>query len=158
MNLVHALLGEHGTLKHQIEALRLAAPGYTPEQLRAAALALGDAIESHAEIEDELLLDPMAGDESVPRGPVEAMRAEHERIAELLDRVVLPEGAPGSGDPRRALDQLAETVIHHFAHEENVLFPIAAQRLGEAALAALGARWAERRHVALRLTAPNARG
>ena len=154
MNLVHALLGEHGTLKHQIGALRLAAPGYTPEQLRAAALALGDAIESHAEIEDELLLDPMARDESVPRGPVDAMRAEHERIAALLDRVVLPEGAPGAGDPRRALDQLAETVLHHFAHEENVLFPIAVGRLDAAALEELGARWAERRRVVLRVPTP----
>ena len=70
-----------------------------------------------------------------------------------MDLVVLPEGAPGAGAPRRALDRLAETVIHHFAHEENVLFPIAEQRLDASALAALGTRWAECRRVVLRAPA-----
>jgi hypothetical protein len=50
--------------------------------------------------------------------------------------------------------RLIELVRHHFDHEENVLFPIAATLLEEQRLAELGATWAERRGVELRTISP----
>jgi iron-sulfur cluster repair protein YtfE (RIC family) len=153
MDILFALLGEHGVLKHQMAALRLAAPGFTDEQLRAAALVLAEAVETHAAIEDELLFTALDGCAALPAGPLAAMREEHRRIEELLSRVLAPPGArapSGAGAPEsreRSLLRLLETLLHHFAHEEHVLFPLAGRGLGAESREALGARWAQRRSV-----------
>lgn len=147
MNLLHALLGEHGPLRHQLDALRLAAPRLADGELRAAVLVTAEAVESHARLEDELLFDALAASGAMPPGPVEAMRAEHEAIVALLGQLLAPADTPGRPDPQRTVLRLVETVRHHFAHEEHVLFPLAAQHLGAARLEALGAEWAERRAV-----------
>jgi hemerythrin-like domain-containing protein len=47
-----------------------------------------------------------------------------------------------------------ELVRHHFDHEENVLFPIAATLLDEESLAELAATWAERRGVEIKTLMP----
>ncbi|HLF57123.1 MAG TPA: hemerythrin domain-containing protein [Thermoanaerobaculia bacterium] len=149
MNLLFALLGEHGPLHRQLEVLRLTAPRYSDSELRAATFALAEAIESHAALEDELLFAPLAASGAMPPGPVEAMRAEHRQIETLLGQLLAPAGEPGRPDPQRTALRLVETVRHHFAHEENVLFPLAAGTLEPARLEALGALWAERRGVDL---------
>jgi hemerythrin-like domain-containing protein len=154
MNILHALLGEHGPLRHQLDALRLVAPGLDDGKLRAATRGLAEAVESHAELEDELLFDPLSADRRMPGGPVDAMRAEHREIETLLGQVLAPPATPGRPDPQRTVARLIELVRHHFDHEENVLFPIAATLLEEQRLAELGATWAERRGVELRTISP----
>ena len=149
MNILHALLGEHGPLRHQLEALKLAAPRLGDAELRAAVLVTAEAVESHARIEDELLFDALAASGQMPAGPVEAMRAEHAQIVTLLGQLLAPADTPGRPDPQRTVLRLVETVRHHFAHEENVLFPLAGRSLDAARLAALGAEWAARRGVGL---------
>lgn len=146
MNIVAALLGEHGPLLHQVAAFRQAAAGWSPNELRAAAQVLAEAIGSHATVEDELLFEPLATSGKLPSGPVEAMRAEHEQIEDLLAFLSSPpeEGGP---DRQRAVQRLAETLRHHFAHEEHALFPMAVRFLDAARLEELGAAWAERRNV-----------
>jgi hemerythrin-like domain-containing protein len=150
MNLLHALLGEHAPLRHQLEALKLAAPRFGDAELRAAVLLVAEAVESHARLEDELLFDALAASGAMPRGPVEGMRAEHDQIVSLLGQLLAPADTPGRPDPQRTVLRLVETVRHHFAHEENVLFPLAAEHLGAARLEALGAEWAGRRAVEIR--------
>lgn len=147
MNLLPLLLGEHGPLRHLVRTLELAAPRMGDDELRAATLEVADAIESHAHLEDELLFDPLAASGRLPPGPVEAMRAEHRQIESYLGQILAPASTPGRPDPQRTVLRLAETVRHHFDHEENVLFPIAAGALDAARLDALGASWAERRKV-----------
>jgi len=150
MNLLFALLGEHGPLRHQLRTLALVAPRLGDAELRAASLALTEAIESHAKIEDELLFDPLAASGALPAGPVEAMRAEHRQIETLLGQLLAPADEPGRPDPQRTVLRLVETVKHHFDHEENVLFPLATRALSLACLAELGEAWAERRGVGVR--------
>jgi hemerythrin-like domain-containing protein len=150
MNILYALLGEHGPLRHQLEALRLVAPGLDDDKLRATTLGLAEAIESHAELEDELLFDRLAASERMPPGPIEALRAEHRQIEILLGQVLAPAAAPGRPKPQHTVTRLVELLLHHFEHEEQVLFPIAATLLDGARLDELGAIWAERRGVGIR--------
>lgn len=147
MNLLAALLGEHGPLRHQLRTLGLVAPRMNDAELRAAALTLAEAIGSHAALEDELLFVPLAASGAMPAGPVEAMRAEHDQIESLLGQLLAPADEPGRPDPARTVSRLVTTVGHHFDHEENVLFPLAARALPPARLAELGDAWAERRGV-----------
>jgi len=147
MNLLPLLLGEHGPLRHLLRTLELAAPRLGDDELRAATLVVADAIESHAHLEDELLFDPLEESSRLPPGPVEAMRAEHRQIESLLGQLLAPAAEPGRLDPQRTVLRLAETVRHHFDHEENVLFPLAAGALDGLRLEALGATWAGRRKV-----------
>ena len=150
MNILHALLGEHGPLRHQLSALRKAAPQLDDGQLRAAALSLAEAIETHAQLEDELLFVPLAASAAMPAGPVEAMRAEHQEIEALLGHLMALSGPAKAADPQRILLRLVETVRQHFSHEENVLFPLAASVLSGERLAELAVEWAKRREVVIR--------
>lgn len=147
MNLLPLLLGEHGPLRHLVKTLELAAPRMNEAELHAATLAVADAVESHAHLEDELLFDTLVASGRLPQGPVEAMLAEHREIEKLFGQLLAPAGEPGRPDPQRTVLRLAESVRHHFDHEENVLFPLAAGALGDERLESLGRAWAERRKV-----------
>lgn len=149
MNILHALLGEHGPLRHQLDALRLAAPRLPDNELRAATLGLAQAIESHAHLEDELLFVALAASGRMPAGPVEVMRAEHEEIETLLGQILAPADTPGRPDPQRTVARLVETVRHHFDHEEQVLFRLAVKVLDAERLTGLAQTWAERRGVGI---------
>jgi hemerythrin-like domain-containing protein len=150
MNILHALLGEHGPIRHQLDVLRLQAPQLDDHLLRAAVFGLAEAIESHARIEDELLFDPLATSGRMPTGPVEAMRSEHREIESLFGQVLAPATPTESPDLQRTVARLIELVRHHFDHEEHVLFPFAAAALDETRLDELGRTWGERRSVMLR--------
>ena len=147
MDILSALSGEHGPLRHLLDALRLSSPQLSAGELRAATLLAAEAIESHAKLEDELLFEPLAASGRMPDGPVEAMRAEHARIESLFGQLLAPADEPGRPDPQRTVGLLVETVRHHFSHEENALFPLAAGALGPGLRADLGARWARQRGV-----------
>lgn len=144
MNIVAALLGEHGSLLHLLDTTRLAAPRFDAAQWRTAGLLLAEAIESHAHLEDDLLFSPLEASGRMPSGPVGAMRVEHDQIHQLLDQLATA-SEPDAG--MRALARLADLLRHHFAHEEHALFAIATRVLPEAELQHLGGRWAAHRGV-----------
>jgi hemerythrin-like domain-containing protein len=72
------------------------------------------------------------------------MRMEHQQIEEGLARL------PGMGEvvpARQLLLQVVQVARGHFAKEEQVLYPMAYQALGETVLGELGALWATQREV-----------
>lgn len=146
MRITRALLGEHGVFYAQFDHLEQAVPAAeTLAQVQSQAALLSAAIESHAQLEDELLfttLEPHLGQ----MGPLAVMRMEHDEIERTLAR--LPEV--------QALAEAQSLVLHavqvareHFAKEEQVLCPMAEQVLDANTLAQLGRLWAERRGVSV---------
>lgn len=143
MFITDALLGEHGVFHLLLQHIERALPALesTPAlQNRIAAFAF--ALESHASIEDELLftaLEPHLGAQS---GPLAVMRMEHNQITDLLGKI---ESASELDSARALTKQMIEVTRGHFQKEEQVLFRMARQFLGEDELTALGAKWAHRR-------------
>lgn len=146
MKITDALLGEHGVLYRLLDYCAEEAQDWDDATVRAAAGALAAALKSHAQIEDALLftaLDPFLPPGA---GPVAVMRAEHEEIEGAVERLL---GGVALEEGRALLERIAPLARQHFAKEEQVLFPMAEQRLGAARLEELGARWAEERGVAV---------
>jgi len=147
MLITDALLGEHGVFQLLFQDLERALP--TTESAaaltnRAAPLAFS--LEAHASIEDELLftaLEPHLGAQS---GPLAVMRMEHDQIVTLLGRIA---SAASLEEGRAFVAQMLQVTRSHFQKEEQVLFRMARQFLGEETLSALGAQWAERRKIYL---------
>jgi hemerythrin-like domain-containing protein len=144
MDIVQALLGEHGVLYAQFEYLEETAPGLSLGVLKAQAEMLAAALQSHSSIEDELLfaaLEPVLGAGSPE---LVGMRMMHEEIDRGL------ETCRGAGDERDAQGELLGVVglaRQHFLGEEQAIFPLAHSRLTTASREALGAQWAARRGV-----------
>lgn len=148
MKITDALLGEHGVFYAQFSHLEQVVPQLADLALvQAQGALLTAALETHAHLEEDLLfstLEPHLGQ----GGPLAVMRTEHQQIEEGLARL------PGLGElapARQLLLQVVQVARGHFAKEEQVLYPMAHQALGEAVLAELGARWAERRQVVVGL-------
>lgn len=144
MKITDALLGEHGVFYAQFSHLEQVIPQRADLALvQAQGALLTAALETHAHLEEELLfsaLDPHLGQ----GGPLAVMRMEHQQIEEGLARL------PGLGEralAQQLLLQVVQVARGHFAKEEQVLYPMAQQVLGEAKLVELGASWAERRQV-----------
>jgi iron-sulfur cluster repair protein YtfE (RIC family) len=143
MKLTEALLGEHGVFYAQFGHLERTLPATTTlAEVQAPAALLAAGLATHARLEDELLFTKLD-----PSGPVAVMRREHEQIEGDLSR------AQEVSD----LAQAQQLVLHavqvardHFIKEEEVLFPMAEQTLGEEALRELGTQWARERQVRLR--------
>jgi iron-sulfur cluster repair protein YtfE (RIC family) len=146
MKITDAFLGEHGVFYAQFSHLEQVVPQQRDLALiQAQGALLTAALETHAHLEDELLfsaLEPHFGQ----GGPLAVMRLEHEQIEGGLARL------PGLGDlgqARELLLQVVRVARDHFAKEEQVLYPMAHQALGEAKLAELGALWAAQREVVM---------
>ena len=146
MKITDAFLGEHGVFYAQFRHLEEVVPQLGDlAQIKAQAALLTAALESHAHLEDELLfapLEPHLGQ----GGPLAVMRMEHQQIEEGLGRM------PGLTDAAAAgqlLLQIVAVARGHFAKEEQVLYPMAHQALGEDRLRELGARWAVQREVVI---------
>lgn len=144
MTILDALRGEHGVFYAQFDQLDEMLPAArTADEVRALAALLASGLVSHARLEDALLFDRLAP-AGADRGLLEALAAEHARIAEALEQAQL---AP---DTAIARDQLLEAIAlarDHFAREERMIFPVAGELLDDAAREALGVRWAEYRAV-----------
>ena len=148
MKITDALLGEHGVFYAQFSHLEQVVPQLADLALvQAHGAMLTAALETHAHLEEELLFSAL-GPHLGQGGPLAVMRMEHEQIEEGLARL------PGLGDvapARQLLLQVVQVARGHFAKEERVLYPMAQQALGDATLAALGARWAAQREVVVAL-------
>lgn len=145
MNIVDALLGEHGILYALLEEVDRVLPELeSVDEVRALARVLGAAVQGHAALEDELLFVPLERRLGGRAGPIHGMRTMHEDIDGALERVlsagVLPEA-------RDQVSSVTELLRQHFMAEEEVIFPMAEEVLDEEMLSRLAKEWMERRGV-----------
>lgn len=122
MDLTEALLGEHGVLYALFDRMEvLVAEASDVGALRSGFELLGEALSSHARLEEDLLFSLLA-----QSGPIAVMHSEHElideRIAELYAAKTLPRA-------RAAFAALASVTRDHLAKEEAILFPVAQSTL-----------------------------
>jgi hemerythrin-like domain-containing protein len=144
MKITQALLGEHGVFYAQFEHLEQAvSTAVGTDLVRALAAFLQATLETHAQLEEELLfqtLDPYLGS----MGPLAVMRTEHEEIERTLGQLLQPQDL---NQAQALVQHLLQVAREHFAKEEQVLFPLTEQTLDVEILTRLGAQWAERRGV-----------
>lgn len=146
MLITDALLGEHAVLYSLFSRLEQSLAGsVNMDEIHVAVSLLEASLISHAQLENELLFSELES-RMGPGGPVAVMRAEHDEIDHGLAAAV--QATDSAAGARCLLDAL-NVARRHFAKEEQVLFGLARQVLGEASLSSLGAAWAERRKVAV---------
>ncbi len=146
MKLTEALLGEHGLLHDLLDEVEaIAAGAKTAAEISAAIAAPVAVLLRHANLEDEILF-PALEDAIGRAGMCAAMRAEHRLIEAMAERVLAARELETS---HRLLDDLLATTRTHFMKEEKVLFPTAERHVDAERLAALVAKWAAIRTVAL---------
>lgn len=144
MDIVQALLGEHGALYAQFDYLEEAVPRLPLSVLKAQTEMLAAALQSHAGLEDQLLfaaLEPILG-AGFPE--LLGMRMMHEGIDRGLETC---RAAVGDAEAQRDLLGVIGLARQHFLGEEQTLFPLAQARIPQATRDALGAQWAARRGV-----------
>lgn len=95
------------------------------------------ALESHARLEDELLFNALKPHLGAQGGPLAMMRMEHGQITDLLGRI---ESAASLEEGCVLATQVIQVARGHFQKEEQVLFRMARQFLGDEELFALGAQ------------------
>ena len=146
MKLTDALRGEHAVIYQLFDFVReTVAKSDDIQDVRGAASVLEKLIESHAQIEDDLLfprLEPFIGE----MGPLAVMRSEHSGIRDFLEAARREREI---GALKSVLGGLLDLAHGHFQKEEMALFAMAEQFLDEAALTELGDEWAARRNVAV---------
>jgi hemerythrin-like domain-containing protein len=104
---------------------------------------LAAALATHASLEEELLfksLDPHPG----AGGPLNVMRMEHQEIEGILERIPKEDELDRS---KTLLLEVIQIARQHFAKEEQILFRLALELLGDIVLIELGSKWAEQRRV-----------
>lgn len=143
MKITDALLGEHGVFYRMFDMVeRLAQSAASAADVRPAVSLLTDALISHARLENDVLFAAIrdAGHD-IP--PLMVMEAEHAEIEDQFHRLLRLDSVEHL---RQELQAAILLTCEHFAKEEEVLFPIAEQLLGDQ-LAALGQIWADQRDV-----------
>ena len=144
MKLTHALLGEHGVLYALLDQLGSGALKRAGSDAWIASLQMLEAaLISHAQLEDTLLFPELAK-HGLEQGPLPVMRAEHTEIERLLAAALV---APTPALAADLVGGMVQLTLEHFHKEEQVLFPMAEQLLGETLLLELGARWSKQRDV-----------
>lgn len=139
IKLTHALLGEHAVIYRLLSHIEQSAAGWDHATLLTIGATLKSALAEHAHVEDQMLFDrlaPLIGED----GPLAVMREEHSVIEGCLERLPSSETTDVA---RGLLREVVSTARAHFAKEEQVLFPLAEQQLGET-LEALGDEWSGR--------------
>jgi iron-sulfur cluster repair protein YtfE (RIC family) len=144
MIITDAFLGEHAIFYAQFRLLDDTLPESIDIGLVVAQAALlGEALSSHANLEEELLFQELER-KIGPAGPLAVMRTEHQqietRLAGLADSITLDQ----------AIDLFSRTIKlarAHFAKEEQILYPLAIQTLDIQELNRLGHTWSALRYV-----------
>ena len=137
-----ALAGEHGVVYRLLEHLT-SRPFASAEEARVQAAELAAGLASHAHLEDELLFVPLEGPLGPNGGPIAVMREEHAEVESTLERLAQVEDVE---EAEALAGHLVSVAREHFEKEEQVLFPMAEQLLGEEELRGLGEEWLARRH------------
>jgi len=136
-----ALLGEHGVIYTLLEHLT-SRPFDSAEEARIQAAELAAGLATHARIEDDLLFVALEGPLGPNGGPLAVMRTEHAEVEATLERLTQVEDVQ---EAEALAGHLVKVAREHFEKEEQVLFPMAEQLLGEEALRSLGEQWAAQR-------------
>ena len=146
MDLTQALLGEHGVFYAQFDQLEKTASSGTLAGVQAQAGLIAVALLGHASLEDDLLFTALEPHLGTQGGPLAVMRMDHIEIEGAFQRIARANDLEeASGLVREVL----QTLRDHFAKEEQVLFPMAAQVLGPGRLVEMGGRWADARKVSI---------
>ncbi len=146
MNILQAFLGEHAIFYAQFSHLEQhLADIQDVAAIHAQGKMLAAALATHANLENELLFASIESHLG-PIGPLTVMRMDHEQIENLLDELPHLDQVTAA---RHTLSQTIAIARQHFAKEEQVLYPLAAQHLPATLLEQLGAVWGERRQVTL---------
>ena len=109
--------------------------------LKAQGRLLEAAIVAHARAEDQILFEALSP-AAEAAGPLAVMNYEHREIEGALQGL---QAAPEAATAEQLLVDAIALCRDHFAKEEQVLFPLAERRLGDAELRRLGAEWAAAR-------------
>jgi hemerythrin-like domain-containing protein len=144
MDIVDALLGEHGALHAQFDHLEGAVQDAALSAVKAQAELLAAALQSHSTLEDELLFAPLEPFLGAGSPELLGMRMMHEEIDRGLEAC---RDAAETGPAQRELLGVIGLARQHFLGEEQTLFPLAQQRLPRQIRARLGAQWAVRRGI-----------
>jgi hemerythrin-like domain-containing protein len=148
MKLTDALLGEHAVIYELFDYLRdTILKSDDIRDIHGAVAVVERLLVSHARVEEDLLfsrLDPHFSQMGEQMGPLAMMRAEHRGIDDLLETAKQETDVAAL---KSTIGQLLDLAHDHFQKEEVVLFPMARQCLGEAALTELGDQWAASRNV-----------
>jgi hemerythrin-like domain-containing protein len=136
-----ALLGEHGVIYRLLEHLT-SRPFASAEEARVQAAELAAGLVAHAHLEDDLLFVALERPLGPNGGPLAVMREEHAEVEGTLERLTQVDDVQEAD----ALAARLATIAHeHFEKEEQVLFPMAVELLGEEELRSLGEQWVTRR-------------
>lgn len=151
MDIVDALLGEHGALYAQFDHVEEVVPQLSLSALRAQTDVLAAALQSHSSLEDGLLftaLEPILGAGSPELLGMRMMHEDIDRGIEAFRATTDIEQAQG------ALLGVVGLARQHFLGEEQTLFPTARERITQETRDALGAEWVARRGVMRLMLAP----
>jgi hemerythrin-like domain-containing protein len=144
MNVLGALQGEHAIIRVLLAGVdRQAHEASGSPQLRVSFSLLEEALASHAAIEDALLFDRLLTAHLGIASALESMNEDHHAIRKQISELST---APNEVF-RTRYRSFAERVLEHFAIEERVLFPLAAELVSREELEDLGAEWARRRGI-----------
>lgn len=142
MKITDALLAEHVVFHNLFDYVERVTPKLrTLGEVRALAGLIGAMQESHGQIEDELVMEPL-GHCLDNLGQNEAIHAEHQHIETVLAQV------SSCRELRKAKKLLHNAVVvsrQHFDREERVIFPLAEKWLKAKTLQTLGTEWVARR-------------
>jgi hemerythrin-like domain-containing protein len=144
MNAISVLAAEHEAMALLVRDLE--SDSSDAMQQRHVMRRLATLIETHTMIEEELFYPVFRSARAEPNDDIMYFEAieEHRALTELI----LPDllrAAPGSTVLLGRLKALREHLEHHFAEEEEELFPRVQALLGDAALLELGAQLIRRR-------------
>lgn len=143
MNLVDALLGEHGVIRGMLLRLVREEHELSAPAVKYGLALLEEALASHSVIEDELLFDGLLTPKPGVAQVLASMRNEHAAIRSSLANLSRTRHQLRRGP----MASFAELVQEHFAVEERVLFPMAYSLLSPKELEVAGRQWAKRRGV-----------
>lgn len=129
MSLVDSLLGEHAVIERLLERLTTELSAETPvDRLRIKVEALAAILAPHADLEDELLFDPVAAQPGETPALLVQMAAEHQGVRRRLTEWLGEPTADG-------LSEILAGIRAHFRTEEREGFALAVSRLDDQFLA-----------------------
>lgn len=147
MKITDAFMGEHAVLYAQLDYLEEAVPAArTLGEIKAMAGLLEAALKSHADLEDDLLLNGLEpGLDQM--GKLEKVQHEHGAICTGLEQVQL---ARKRKEAERRLLNVVRLARKEFDQEDRIIFRLAESLLRDDTLRKLGRQWAQRRLVPAR--------
>lgn len=146
MKITEALLRDHQTFNQEFQDLeRDVQSGVEWSDLQAQLDALNATLDTHVQLEDELLLGALES-KSGTAGLITAMREGHSELSSAFLKLFGPSDLAEAQEP---LFHMLEVARLQFGKEEQVLFPKAEELLDPNALEQLGEQFANRRRIVM---------